>query len=143
MSATVEEKAIEVVMMNIPSPLFSATSSSTTSESDAIYDEPEGAADFQQEDNESSIQEEEEEEEEEEGAENGNSLVIFGRDSPRSITPPDYEEERGSCEEYPPSERVYSSSSCSISAVLQRQCCDLWRRFDSIGTEMIVTRRGR
>ena len=31
----------------------------------------------------------------------------------------------------------------AMSVTLESECKELWRQFDSIGTEMIVTRRGR
>ena len=43
-----------------------------------------------------------------------------------------------------PEEGLASSNpSQAMSATLESECKELWRQFDSIGTEMIVTRRGR
>ena len=153
--SSIEDKPVE---MDVPSPTFSAISSSSTSDSDTTTSEggPEMTMgmldddDLQQNTKSSAVQEEEEEEEEEEDVEiqDDSNLVIFGRvlpRSPRSTTPTDVEEEeqRAPSADYPQSQRVYSSPSCGISAVLQRQSSDLWMQFDNIGTEMIVTRRGR
>ena len=61
--------------------------------------------------------------------------------SPASINSLDIEEEKNSGMGY--SQRVYCNPSCKIAAVLQQQSSELWKQFDTIGTEMIVTRRGR
>lgn len=143
-----------IVMDNIPSPASSAasSSSSTSDSTDSISEENEpileGAGhDDDKEPSMPKIQEEcDDDEDDDEVDANGNGLVIFRRDLPRisrSASPLEVQEERSSGEEYPLSQRVYSSPSCTISSVLQRQCCELWEQFDSIGTEMIVTRRGR
>ena len=60
-----------------------------------------------------------------------------------SASPLEMQEERSSEFEYPLSQRVYSNPPCKMSTVLQRQSRELWDQFDNIGTEMIVTRRGR
>ena len=149
-----EDKDVQVIEMDSPSPASSAiSSSSSTTDSESASEGHEATAleNIQQEDKEQ-LQVPEGEGEEGDGAEEGgdenerNGMVIFRRDLPaisRSASPFEIKEERCSGEEYPPSQRVYSSPSCSISAGLQRQCYELWDQFDSIGTEMIVTRRGR
>ena len=43
----------------------------------------------------------------------------------------------------PPDERVYSMNSPDSKASVVLTSRNLWRMFDAIGTEMIVTRRGR
>ena len=52
---------------------------------------------------------------------------------------------QASIEEYAPEERMHSMSdpSSEITAVLQSSSSILWKQFDAIGTEMIVTRKGR
>lgn len=147
MSST-EEKDIEVIAMDAPSPASSTISTSSTSDSEDVSDEQETAPSanvldripLQDEEMPSPLAlREEMAEEEEEG-----QLVMFRKDFPRSPdSPVVIEEERSSGMDYPLSQRVYSNPSCSISTILQRQCAELWRQFDSIGTEMIVTRRGR
>lgn len=143
----IEEKRIET---DIPSPIFSATSStSSTSDSDSASSDGQRAPedmldDLEQEEKSLLIQDDDDEDDGE--IENEGNLVMFGRAlprSPRSTTPIDMEEQRAPSTDYPQSQRIYSSPSCGISAVLQRQCNELWMQFDSIGTEMIVTRRGR
>jgi hypothetical protein len=143
-----EDKDVQVIVMDSPSPASSAmSSSSSTSDSDS-GSEVHNSASIQQEDKEHCTPEMEAEEgDEEEHGDERNNMVLFRRDLPpiisRSTSPLEINEERCSGEEYPLSQRVYSSSSCGISAGLQQQCYDLWNQFDSIGTEMIVTRRGR
>lgn len=146
MSST-EEKDIEVIAMDAPSPASSTISTSSTSDSEDVSDEQETAPSanvldriqLQDEEMPSPLALREEMAEEEEG-----QLVMFRKDFPRSPdSPVVIEEERSSGMDYPLSQRVYSNPSCSISTILQRQCAELWRQFDSIGTEMIVTRRGR
>lgn len=144
----IEEKRIEV---DVPSPAFSATSSSSTSsDSDTTNSDgpgaPVDALDDLEQDEKHLLIEDNDEEDEEGELENEDNLVVFGRDlprSPRSTTPVDIEEQRAPSTDYPQSQRIYSSPSCGISAVLQRQSNELWMQFDGIGTEMIVTRRGR
>lgn len=147
-----EDKDVQVIEMDSPSPASSAiSSSSSTTDSESASEGHETAAmvSIQPEDKDPQVPEEEREED---GAEEGddederNGMVIFRSDLPtisRSTSPLEIKEERCSGEEYPLSQRVYSSPSCNISAGLQRQCYELWDQFDSIGTEMIVTRRGR
>ena len=50
-----------------------------------------------------------------------------------------------SMEDYAPEERLHSISdpNSPITATLQSSSANLWRQFDVLGTEMIVTRRGR
>lgn len=151
MSSLAEEKDVDVIVMDIPSPASSAASSSSSeadsAESISEENEPilEGAGHDNDEDPPMpEIRGECDDEEDDDESRNG--LVIFRSDLPRmsrSASPLEIQEERSSGEEYPSSQRVYSSPSCMISSVLQRQCCELWEQFDSIGTEMIVTRRGR
>lgn len=133
--------------MDAPSPASSTISTSSTSDSEDVSDEQETAPSanvldriqLQDEEMPSPLALREEMAEEEEG-----QLVMFRKDFPRSPdSPVVIEEERSSGMDYPLSQRVYSNPSCSISTILQRQCAELWRQFDSIGTEMIVTRRGR
>ena len=140
------------IQTDLPSPVFSAASSGSTSlDSDSTTsDGPDAHSDMlgDLEDNKKALLLHEDVEEEDEGdIENEANLVIFRRAlprSPRSATPDEEEaEERAPSTDYPQSQRIYSSPSCGISAVLQRQCSELWMQFDSIGTEMIVTRRGR
>lgn len=52
---------------------------------------------------------------------------------------------QGTIDSYAPEERMHSLSdpNSQITAVLQNSSASLWRRFDALGTEMIVTRRGR
>ena len=52
---------------------------------------------------------------------------------------------QGSIDAYAPEERITSLSdpNSRIKAVLQRSSATLWKQFDALGTEMIVTRRGR
>lgn len=144
-----EDKDVQVIVMDSPSPASSAvSSSSSTTDSDSASEEHEPTAleTIQPEDKETQIPGEEEEGEEEDDENGESNMVIFQRDLPgisRSASPLDIKEERCSGEEYPLSQRVFSSPSCGISTGLQRQCSDLWGQFDSIGTEMIVTRRGR
>lgn len=47
--------------------------------------------------------------------------------------------------EYSPEDKVYSCNKpdSEIAAVLNAQSKHLWKQFDALGTEMIVTRRGR
>lgn len=142
-----EENDVQVIVMESPSPASSAiSSSSSTTDSDSASEHEPAALE--------NIEEEEDQEartplevDEEEDVENEESnVVIFRRDLPglsRSSSPLEIKEGRCSGDEYPLSQRVYSSPTCGISTGLQRQCCDLWGQFDTIGTEMIVTRRGR
>lgn len=137
-----EDKDVQVIVMDSPSP--SSCSSSSTTDSDSASEEHEPAV------METTLPEDKDSqaaEEDDEGGENeGNNVVIFRRDLPaisRSASPLEIKEERCSGEEYPLSQRVYSNPSCGISTGLQRQCYELWDQFDNIGTEMIVTRRGR
>lgn len=57
----------------------------------------------------------------------------------------DESDEQGTIDAYAPEERMHSLSdpNSQITAVLQNSSAMLWRRFDALGTEMIVTRRGR
>ena len=52
---------------------------------------------------------------------------------------------QGTIDAYAPEERMHSLSdpNSQITAVLQNSSATLWRQFDALGTEMIVTRRGR
>ena len=52
---------------------------------------------------------------------------------------------QGGVDGYTLEERIHSISdpSSQITAVLQSSSANLWRQFDALGTEMIVTRRGR
>lgn len=52
---------------------------------------------------------------------------------------------QGTIDSYAPEERMHSLSdpNSQITAVLQNSSAALWRQFDALGTEMIVTRRGR
>lgn len=52
---------------------------------------------------------------------------------------------QGGVDGYSLEERIHSISdpSSQITAVLQSSSANLWRQFDALGTEMIVTRRGR
>lgn len=165
MSVT-EEKRIGAEVL---SPTFSVTSSSSSAASDSdssSSDGPDVAAEMLDDLERAEIEksspmlqgeEDEEEEDKEEDRDEEEGIielaehlvpVVFGQAlprSPRSATPLDTEEmeKRAPSTDYPQSQRVYSSPACGISAVLQRQSSDLWMQFDSIGTEMIVTRRGR
>ncbi len=49
------------------------------------------------------------------------------------------------CAEYSQEDKVYSNNhpDVKIAAVLNAQSKHLWKQFDALGTEMIVTRRGR
>ena len=129
-----EERTAEIMDAVSPASTLSSSSASA-SDSSSVSDAQEDApADI-------GIEEQEGEDDECSG------LVLTMRtipSSPRSSTSPvEALEERTSSEDCPLSARVYSSPSCKISAALQRQCCSLWSQFDNIGTEMIVTRRGR
>ncbi len=135
--SAIEERATELI--DAPSPASSVTTSSvsdSSSLSDAHEEEAPALDDIGLED-----------QEDQESPLPGEGLVMLPRtipESPRSSTSPvEPLEERISSEDCPLSARVYSSPSCKISTALQRQCCSLWSQFDSIGTEMIVTRRGR
>lgn len=146
MSSSNEERDAEVTIMNVTSPISSTIS--TSSSDSELSEAPETAADV--------FNPEEGEKElpliPEPITAKQNNLVHFQRDlqeSPRSTSPleideeDEEEEEKGSEFEYSLSQRVYCSPSCKISVGLQQQCSQLWGQFDSIGTEMIVTRRGR
>jgi hypothetical protein len=52
---------------------------------------------------------------------------------------------QGTIDSYAPEERMHSlyDSNSQITAVLQNSSASLWRQFDALHTEMIVTRRGR
>ena len=154
MSSLNEDKDVDVIVMDVPSPASSAasSSSSTSDSTDSISEENEPMPERVGHDGKDpsmpqiQLQGECDDEDEDEIDASRNGLVIFRSDLPRisrSASPLEIQEERSSGEEYPLSQRVYSSPSCMISSVLQRQCCELWEQFDSIGTEMIVTRRGR
>lgn len=140
-----EDKDVQVIVMDSPSPSSCSSSSTTDSDSTSEEHEPAAMESVQPDDKESQVPEEEGDDDE--GGENEeNNVMIFRRDLPaisRSPSPLEIKEERCSGDEYPLSQRVYSNPSCGISAGLQRQSYDLWNQFDSIGTEMIVTRRGR
>lgn len=47
-------------------------------------------------------------------------------------------EETGTEETFPS-----SNPSLAMSVAMERDCKELWSQFDEVGTEMIVTRRGR
>ena len=148
------DKVPEVTEMESPSPASSAISTSSTStDSDSTSE----SAPLQPEINaECHILEEEEEEEEEEEGEvdgeenNDEEISIYQRGLPplvsRSASPLEtleMEEQRRPAMDFPLSQRVFCSPTCKISTGLQQQCSELWNQFDGIGTEMIVTRRGR
>lgn len=121
--------------MDSPSPPSSAISSSS---SDSESDHEPAALDSNDSEHGDSKTDDEEEQEKD--------IQIFRTDIPRmsrSASPLELKEERCPGEDYPLSQRVYSSPSSNISTGLHPQCCELWEQFDSIGTEMIVTRRGR
>ena len=70
-------------------------------------------------------------------------------DSPQSSTnepdsPPSLEM-RSLDSEYVPEEKIMCSNrpESKMSVALQHQSRKLWKQFDTVGTEMIVTRRGR
>ena len=151
-----EDKSTEEVM--IVDAVSLSSSSTSTSDSDSVSDTQEEPtilfSGLSPEDD-----EEDEEDEDEERADkekklpvdiaNSNEALMYVsdmQDLPRSsgsASPLEMHEERSSEFEYPLSQRVYSNPPCKISAVLQRQSRELWDQFDSVGTEMIVTRRGR
>ena len=141
-----EDASAEVIVMDVISPASSMSMSDSESMSDSQEESTELFKRFQ-------VDEEEEKgaAEEEEGKKpsditiNSNDSGLFMRKvrSSRSASPLEMNEERCSELEYPLSQRVYSNPPCTISIVLQRQSRELWDQFDSIGTEMIVTRRGR
>lgn len=66
-----------------------------------------------------------------------------------SLSSPSHDSEGpGSPEEFksqdsPPDERVFSINSPESKASVVLTSRNLWKMFDAIGTEMIVTRRGR
>ena len=136
--SSAEERDAEVLITNTTSP----TSSTSISDSESMSDDKEEP---------SELFNELEEDENEEGRLHSDIIVqnsvLFMRELPRnsggSISPPEINEAISSEMDYPLSQRVYSNSPCPISAVLQMQSRELWNQFDSIGTEMIVTRRGR
>ena len=135
-----------------------SSASTTSSDSESVSDNQEEPTvlfnDIIPEDEEE--EEEEEDEDDEEKAEkqslsiaSTNETLMYVNDvsdlprSSGSASPLEMQEERSSKFEYPLSQRVYSNPPCKMSAVLQRQSRELLDQFDSIGTEMIVTRRGR
>ena len=137
-----EERSAEMDPLSPASTMSTSSASDSLSLSDAHEEQPTVITLDEQEQQE----EEEEEEEEDELPLAGEGLVMLRTipGSPRSSTSPvEPLEERISSEDCPQSARVYSSPSCKVSTALQRQCSKLWSEFDSIGTEMIVTRRGR
>jgi len=130
-----------------------SSASTTSSDSDSMSDNQEEPPILF---NDIIPEDEEEDEDDEEKAEkqslsvaSTNETLMYINDvsdlprSSGSASPLEMQEERSSKFEYPLSQRVYSNPPCKMSAVLQRQSRQLLDQFDSIGTEMIVTRRGR
>ena len=88
-----------------------------------------------------------------------NGIVTLSSSSTQSVSSPtssdpedDVQDMQGeepdvqaSIDEYAPEERIHSLSdpNSQITAVLQSSSSMLWKQFDALGTEMIVTRRGR
>lgn len=146
-----EEKAADIEVDAGNSPASSTVSTSSPSDSDSMSDTrgvtPEPLDEEEEEEEHQVNQDSEITEFSAEDISNHAGLVVFGSDiakSPKSTSSLDLEEEkRSSGDDYPLSQRVYCSASCKISGVLQRQCSELWKQFDELGTEMIVTRRGR
>lgn len=150
--STSEEKGAEVIVMDVTSPVSSSTSTSDSESMSDVQEEPTELFNRLQPEDDEEEEEEEEEDAEGEGKQpsdilvSQNDSVLFMREIPRSsgsTSPLEMKEERSSDLDYPLSQRVYSNPPCKMSAVLQRQSRELWDQFDSIGTEMIVTRRGR
>lgn len=126
-------------MVDVPSSPASTVSSSTTSDSSSLSEPHEEAP--------ADIAVEDEQDDEADSLLPEEDLVMMRTvpsTSPRSsASPVEALEERVAGEDCPLSARVYSNPDCKISAALHQQCSSLWAQFDSIGTEMIVTRRGR
>lgn len=132
-----QERTAEILDAASPASSLSSSSAASVSDSSAISEAHEDVPAV------IGIEEQEDEEEDDDCREDLVTLRMIPG-SPRSSTSPvEALEERTSSEDCPLSARVYSNPSCKISAALQRQCCTLWSQFDNIGTEMIVTRRGR
>lgn len=138
--SSIEEKESEVIVMDVISPVSSTSTSDSESTSDSQEEPTELFSGLQDDDEE----EEEEKDAEGRGKQSSDSVLFMGDlRSSGSASPLEMSEERSSELEYPLCQRVYSNPPCEISTVLQRQCRELWDQFDGIGTEMIVTRRGR
>ena len=77
----------------------------------------------------------------------GHSSPLNSTDPESPLSPPSELSEHVSAlsAEYTAEDKVYSSNhpDSSIAAVLNAQSKHLWKQFDALDTEMIVTRRGR
>jgi len=155
MSSTEDNSVEEVIAIDVAS---LSSSSTTTSDSESLSDAQEELPvlfnGLDPEDEEEDDEDEEDVDKEDDikvasVASTTNQTLLYVNDmqdiqrSSGSASPLEMQEERSSEFEYPLSQRVYSNPPCKISTVLQRQSRELWDQFDSIGTEMIVTRRGR
>ncbi len=135
--------------LDIPSPASSTISTSSSSESEYVSDVQGTPQEMhiyrhqiQQEDHDEGEEERDELSVAPEAIADPNDVIYLERDMPGSASSLELEEKRSRLD-YSLSQRIFCSPSCKISAVLQWQSGELWKQFDNIGTEMIVTRRGR